>query len=576
MSTFMVLFRIQMAATFGSFTGGTRTKKTITNGKKQQGNRRIGKIGMGLLWGFCYLMFMVVFVSLFISIAEPFHTMGLGWLYMTMQMLITAVLMLVGTVFLAKSLIFEAKDNMTLLAMPIPPRIILLVRMVSLYVMNLIWGSVVLIPALVCWFIYAGFSISVLLLDLLLFLAAGLFTLSLSCLLGFAIAALSARLRNKTIVTVLISMVFMIAYIYVYSVGYTKLIDAMVNNSNAIAETLGAVAPLYWIGVAIAEHKIVPLLLSLCILVIPFVLVYALMSATFLKTATTAHGVKRIKYRINEADEKVNGLSIALLKRENARFCSSPSYLLNGAFGLFFLLICPVALIWKWDLIKGVALLLGQDKIAAVFLGVICMMLCMTLITAPSVSLEAKTLWQIRSMPVTTKDILHAKLKLHLIWCAIPSILMSIFGLIFLFSGNANIAPEMFGEGVTDEMLSEVTAQTTISTFDYIINGIALIVFPQLYSVVSGGIGLLLGLKYPNLNWTNEVQVVKQGSAVMLTMFGNMAVVVAVALSVVFASAVIPVSILLLLWMVVFAVLSICIYRALDTWGVKKFNSLPV
>ena len=84
-------------------------------------------------------------------IAEPFHTMGLDWLYMTMTVLMTSMIMMIGTVFLAKSILFEAKDNAILLTMPIPPTVILTVRMTALYLMNLLWGLTVMIPALGCY-----------------------------------------------------------------------------------------------------------------------------------------------------------------------------------------------------------------------------------------------------------------------------------------------------------------------------------------------------------------------------------------------------------------------------------------
>ena len=135
------LLRVQMTAL-----GMWMTRQTSTAKKKK---RNFGTVGMTILWMFVGLSFMVMFGSVFGMLAEPFHAMGFDWLYMTLAFLMCSMFMLLGTVFLAKSMLFEAKDNALLLAMPIPPTIVLCARMISLYFMNLLWGSFVIVTALV-------------------------------------------------------------------------------------------------------------------------------------------------------------------------------------------------------------------------------------------------------------------------------------------------------------------------------------------------------------------------------------------------------------------------------------------
>ena len=45
--------------------------------------------------------------------------------------------------------------------------------------------------------------------------------------------------------------------------------------------------------------------------------------------------------------------------------------------------------------------------------AIICMMISMNQISAPSISLEGKNIWILQSLPIDTKEILNAKLNLH-------------------------------------------------------------------------------------------------------------------------------------------------------------------
>ena len=239
MTQFRTLLRVQLAATGRRMTGGGRRAKQTA-----AVSGAVGKIGMAVLWGIAGVSFMMMFGMMFYVIAEPFSAAGLGWLYMTLQFLMSMMFMLVGTVFLAKSQLFEAKDNALLLSMPILPAVVLLVRMTSLYIMNLIWGAMVFIPAMVCWILFAGFTVGTVLSSAILFLAAALFALALSCLLGWGISLLSARIRNKTVITVAASLAFIGIYYWVCGTGMTRLMTLLTEQSALVAETLGAVAPL--------------------------------------------------------------------------------------------------------------------------------------------------------------------------------------------------------------------------------------------------------------------------------------------------------------------------------------------
>ncbi len=558
------LLRVQLPAL-----GLWMTRQTSTAKKKKRGFGSAGTVGMAILWVFVGLSFMVMFGSVFGMLAEPFHALGFDWLYMTLAFLMCSMFMLLGTVFLAKSMLFEAKDNALLLAMPIPPTIVLCARMISLYFMNLLWGSFVLIPALVCRFYIVGFSVGLLLRGCLLFLLLALFVLALSCLLGWGLSLISARIRNKTFVTVFLSLAFIAVYYYVVGTGSTRMMELLVNESDQLAELLGAVVPLYWIGDAAANGSIGAFLFTAAMFVVPFLAVFLLLSSTFIKTVTASHGVSRIRYNAQKHRGAVRSPSSALLAQENKRLLSSSIYLLNAGIGLVFLAAGAVVILFQQETLLPTLAMLGIDLIPAIFCGMAAMMLSTVLFTPPSVSLDAKTLWLVRAMPVSSAQILLAKWKLHLIWCAIPIFLFSIVGTVFFVTFDASAL-------MADPMFAGLLPQVSLTSFDYIAGIVALFVLPQLFSAVSGGLGLLYGLRFPNMHWTNEAQIVKQGMAVFASMFVNLALVGIPALTVYALRAYLSVSVLLLIWTAVFAIGLYVVYRLILGWGVRKYEKLSV
>ncbi len=508
--------------------------------------------GRSLLFSILYLYLAAVFVFLFggtfMQLAPVYAAADLGWVYFLLAFLMATGIMLIGSVFLAKSLLFEAKDNDLLLAMPIPPQTILLSRMVSLLIMNLGYGFTVAAPALFAWqWAGSGCSVIGILFFILLFFACALLALSLSCLLGWGLAKISSRIRNKTLTTVLFSIIFIVAYYYFIGKGAGRIMTLLTENGDMIADVLGAMLPLYWLGSAVASADILAFLGAFCILAGIFLLVFLLLSKTFLRTATTVHGLKRKAYRA--AAMHTASPASALLKKENRRLLTNANYLLNAGIGLLFVLAASVFLLWKRSQINtmiGEVLTVGSitnvQLCALAALG-LCFMLSMVLFTAPSISLEGKTLWILRVMPVSVKDILRAKLRLHLIWTLPPTLLFSISASIVFSEGN------LFG----------------IFT---------LFALPILYTTLHACLGLIFGLQHANFSWINEAQAVKQGASVLLSILcGTLLVLVP---GILFFVARPPMLLFVPCCLFALAIGCIASYHWLMTRGVQKFISYSV
>ena len=311
----------------------------------------------------------------------------------------------------------------------------------------------------------------------------------LSCALGFVVAKISSRLKNRSFITVILSLVFFGAYYFVYFKANT-LITKMVNNSVAVGEKIkGSAYILYFIG-KIGDGDFVSLFVCFAVTLLLFVLTWVLLSRSFVKIVTTTNATKKAVYKAQKA--KLKSVGGAMFSKEFARFTSSPTYMLNCGLGTLFILIAGVALLIKrGDVIDVVNEMFGANSglVVVVLAVVLCVMASMNDITAPSVSLEGKNIWIAQSLPIKPSQALMAKFNVHVILTAIPMIFT-----IICVEAVFKMSPVLRLE-------------------------IALL--PLAFVVFSAAFGLVINLKSPNLKWTSETIAVKQSVGVMVAMFGG-------------------------------------------------------
>ena len=244
-----------------------------------------------------------------------------------------------------------------------------------------------------------------------------------------------------------------------------------------------------------AEGNLASLAIFVVIIVAIFGVVYFALSMSVTKIMTTKKGEKKATY---VKKEMVNsGIDAALLRKEFKRLTSSVNYIMNCGLGAIFMLFAGVALIYKASDIKEVvdmyAAVFG-DKITEILpllaIAAIGTMASMCDISAPSVSLEGNTLWILKSLPIDPIKPLMAKLKLNIYVAIVPAFFVAVCGII-------------------------------VFDFDFYYSAmiiLAAIVFVIFYSLL----GLVANLKFPNLEWTNEIVPIKQGMSVIITMLGGM------------------------------------------------------
>ena len=439
-----------------------------------------------------------MFTYLSLSICEPLSAAGMDWLYFALMGLIAILLGSFGSVFNTYSGLYLAKDNDLLLSMPIPVGVIMTARLLVVYIMGLLYSGVVIIPAAAVSLIKVSAAVGSVIGSFMSVLLISVFVLTLSCILGWVVAKISLKLKNKSVITVFVSIMFLAAYYFVYFKAQS-LISELIANAAVYGEKIkGSAYPIYLAGKA-GTGDPAALAIVTAVVIALFALMWVLISRSFLKTATSAGKNAKKKYRSTAVAER--RLPFALLAKEFGRFASSPSYMLNCGLGVLLLpVLGAVFLIKGGSFISILGEMFGPESSADCIPVIVCTAICaaasMNDMAAPSVSLEGRSLWLAQSLPVVPWQILRAKLSVQLI--------LTVFPAIFCFACAVIVYP--FAPAQILVMLLVLISYTLLSAlFD-----------------------LFIGLKMPNLTWTNEITPIKQSLGVMLALFGGFVYAVAI------------------------------------------------
>lgn len=460
--------------------------------KKNRARSKAGTAGYILL----FLLLMVgllggMFAALALALCGPLAGAGLDWLYFAMMGLLAVVLGTFGSVFSTYSCLYLAKDNDLLLSLPIPVNVLIASRLLTVYLMGAMYSAVVILPAVVVYWVVAPVTVGAVLGSLLLMLLISVFVLTLSCALGWAVAKISLKLKHKSFFTVAASLAFLVGYYFICFQAQALIQDFLVHTADYAAKVQGAAYPLYLLGKAGTGDAAAMLAVTAAVLAL-FALVWALLCRSFLHLATSTGKAEKPVYK--EKAARPHSIPQALLAKELQRFLASPVYMLNCGLGTLLLPVCGVLL-----LLKGGELIPVLDEVVGARPGctplLLCAALCvlasMNIMAAPSISLEGRTIWLVQSLPVTPWQVLRAKMTLQLLLTGVP---LAFCAACLPFTRPYS-APELLA-----------------TVFVLLAYGL----FSALYA-------LFLGVVTANLTWTNEMTPIKQNMGVLFAMFGGFA-----------------------------------------------------
>ena len=458
------LIKLQFQKALARYTANSSNKKK--NGKKSLFNSPA--VYLALL-AFVGVVFAFMFYNMFSMMAPMLATSGFSWLYFLYVMGASFVISTIGCIFLSLSQLYEAKDNELLLSMPIPPRIILFCALVQ-------------VPAFAAYATNVSVSASLVVSQIVILLLVPLLSLSVSCILGWLIAFVTSRTRHKNVVTIVFSLVFFALYFYLYYQA-EDLVKTLAANSIGIgANIMDSAYPLYLTGLG-ASGDLLPLFGVAVVIIAFFAIVYAVLSHSFIKLATAKKGAKKAVYK--EKTLKVSSASKALLRKERMMFTGNATYMLNSGLSALIMVGGTIYAVFQLNTLKQFPSTL-IEMISVYLPLVIAFVISIGPISAASISMEAKNLWLMQSLPVSPLQVLTQKLKLH-----------------FIINGVVSLVPSV--------VLSIMLGMKPV-------NIIITILIPIIFSLFSGLLGLMFDLKKPKLDWNTTAEAVKQSASVMLSL----------------------------------------------------------
>lgn len=501
---------------------------------KKGGGKRTGGALIGLI-----VLYVIVFLTLALSfggMAALFLSAapaGSEWIAWAVMGILSVVMASVLNAILSYVQLFMAHDNEMLLSMPIPPGTLVLSRMVSVYVMGLVYAALAWLPTMFVGFVQGKITALLFVSQLLMFFVQGLLILALTCLFGWVVAFFATKFKNQKIVTVIVCLLFLIG-IYVLQFKTNALLNRLSENMGRAGEVIKeSIWPFYQLGHA-ACGSISAILLFTAFSAAILAAAYFLVSKTYIKMSTTKKSGTKAKFK--ETQIKATSANKALLKKEATHFVNSVTCMLNSGLGVIFMVAGSIFLFIKGDILSDRIGPLAEaipelgQLLPLVVIVVVCMMESLGTITAASVSLEGKHIWMLQSIPVDPLAVLNAKIQFGVYLQAIPGVLLS----------------------VALSMALGIDSSNTVM----------LAVFAAFFGRTSATLGTVLNLKHPNLDWTSEQTPVKRGAPVAFLLFGGWVFGMAVAVLGFFTRNFVPTHIFILALVVVL----FGVYAYSDKW----------
>ncbi len=260
---------------------------------------------------------------------------GLDWLYFVLSAAPALLVGVIGGGMVAYSSLYAARDNEMLLSLPIPPEMILTVRMGYVWALGTSYLALLLVPAYGVYFVLGARPVGAALAMVPVMCLLGCLVLAVSCLVGWAAALLGGRItRYKAVLNAFYAVVVLVLA-FGANFAVRQGLVWMLQNLDAVSRSVRTDARVvYLLGQAAAGDLPALGLLALAGLGARGVS-WGILRWNYLGMMTARRGGARAVYR--EKPVRVRSVRAALLSREARRLAGCTSYMVNGTLACFML-----------------------------------------------------------------------------------------------------------------------------------------------------------------------------------------------------------------------------------------------
>lgn len=405
-----------------------------------------------------------------------------------------ATLMVFTTAIVRAKSIFVSKDYEMLRSMPIKKSDIVFSKIINMYLVELIYSSIIMIPnGIVCFIVSEN----------IFYLLSGIATALLipglpiivGCIFGLFVALVADRSKFGNVFTILLYVVF---FVVIFAFSFMSGMSGGEGDLNEIVQlysTVGYVNPtMFFVRAAFTVNPLyyilfvasngVALALAVAFIALLFDKVYELSNS----------GKSSNKYVATKLKNK--GQTKALFVHEIKRYFSSKLYCLNTIMSgiVSVIMVAGVSFALRGLLTSSEETAVLKDYL---YIGSFLIIFAIGISTPASVSIsmEGSSFWLVKTLPINYKTLARVKILMS-------SLILGVFSVI-----SSLIMAIVFQPGIFDT--------------------IVIFLAPLLYLIGASGLGLFINLNFYKLKWTNEAEVVKNSSAVIISMLADIGICIA-------------------------------------------------
>ena len=480
------------------------------------------------------------------GIADLLKPMGLTYVMLTLFLAIVVIFTFMEGIYKSQDILFTSKDNDLLFSLPIRKGKILFVRLIKFLLFEYLYNLMFILPAFIIYIYFENPGINFYLISLLITILIPIIPTILAGILGYIVKLVSSKMKHKKIVQMILTGIVLVGLIaFSYTMG--DIVTQVAKHATSINDFLTKIY--YPIGAYISlidKFDIAILIKLILIHVIPLILFILIGQKYYFKIISNFKSGTVSKKKTKVTEIKVNKPIVALTKKEVKRYFSSIILIFNTIVGPFMIAFFTIMIY-----VKGIgsftSMFEGDMKgmsLEMMYFAVVGFALFFTSISSSSISLEGKTINITKTLPIKYKTIFDSKILMCLI-IELPVILIS--EILFIIKVKPNIL--------------------------FIVQLLLMTVLAILFNAV---VGLLMNLKYPKLNASNDTEVVKQSMSSTLSLFAGFGVFALGSIGYVYVGDVIGRTLYVSLFIILLFFIILILYYILLRIGPKKYQNLNV
>ncbi len=443
-------------------------------------------LGLMLAFG---LILSVIYNLIFGSI---FSLAGENLVYSTLFMGGFASILTFSTSMFKVKSIYVGKDYEILRSMPIKKSTIIAAKIINLYLIELIYSAIIMIPNMIINTIFS-MNFTYLAFGLIFVLFVPALPMLVSCFFSLFITLVADRFKFGNIINfILYSLMFVVIIGFSFlmsraggSVGEGEAVD--LSQFINIAEGFAWINPTLQLVKLTYTSNYIFILLFIASNIILFAFVVAVISLLFDKVYSVINSYKSNNVYVRKKLETKGQLK-TLLFSEYKRFFTSKYYFINCISSGICAIVMSAFMAYMFSnnsFIEEIDLMFFK-KYAYVGTLVIAFGIGIATPASVSISIEGANFWMLKVYPIDYKKLALSKLIVSITVLGTCSIVSSIVMI-------ALIQPTIF-------------------------SSIMLLITPLMFVILTSILGLLINLTYYKLKWKNEQECVKNSAGVIIAM----------------------------------------------------------